>query len=48
MTKEYETITTSTGAIVSVNQELAKEQIKNGAQVVRMLAVYEEKEKKAN
>ena len=40
---EKHTVTAATGAIVQVNQDMAKEQIRKGAQVVRMLAVYEEK-----
>ena len=41
--KEFETITQGTGAIVKVNQEIARENIRNGADCLMMLAVYEEK-----
>jgi hypothetical protein len=43
--KEFEVITKGTGAIVKVNQNIAKENIKNGADCLIMLAVYEEKVK---
>ena len=42
---ELDTVTTSSGCIVPVDQRIAREQIANGAQVLRMIAVYEEKEK---
>jgi hypothetical protein len=41
--KEFEVITKGTGAIIEVNQEIAKENIRNGADCLIMLAVYEEK-----
>ena len=40
---EFETITTATGTLVEVNKQIADENIRNGAQVLRLLAVYEEK-----
>lgn len=41
--KEFEVVTTLTGAIVAVDQNIAKAHIKAGAEVLRMLTVYEEK-----
>ena len=43
--KEYNTIMVETKAVVECNQEIAKAHVRNGAEVLRMLAVYEEKEK---
>ena len=40
---EFETLTKGTGAIVEVDQAVAWENIRQGAQVLRMFAVYEEK-----
>lgn len=40
---EFETVTRGSGAIVEVDQQIARENIKNGAEVLRMFAVYEEK-----
>ena len=40
---EYEIITTETGSIINCNQEVARENIKNGADCLRMIAIYEEK-----
>jgi len=40
---EFHTLTEATGAMIRVNRAVAKENIKNGAQVLRMIAVYEEK-----
>jgi hypothetical protein len=40
---EFETLTKGSGAIVEVDQAVAWENIKQGAQVLRMFAVYEEK-----
>ena len=42
---ELGTVTEASGCIVPVDQEVAKEQIAQGAQLLRMIAVYEEKEK---
>lgn len=46
--KEFEVITNGTGAIVKVNQTIARENINNGADCLIMLAVYEEKVKDGN
>ena len=46
--KEFETVTTVSGCMVQVHPEVAKAQIAAGAQVIRMLAVYEEKEKEGS
>jgi hypothetical protein len=43
--KEFETLTKGSGAIVDVDQKVAWDNIKQGAQVLRMFAVYEEKVK---
>ena len=43
--KEFHTITQATGAIIEVDQEIALRDIKNGADCLMMLAVYEEKVK---
>jgi hypothetical protein len=43
--KEYHTIMVETRAIVECDQDIARIHVKNGAEVLRMLAVYEEKEK---
>jgi hypothetical protein len=40
---EFGVVTQGTGAIVKVNQQIAKENISNGADCMIMLAVYEEK-----
>jgi hypothetical protein len=41
--KELQMIITNTNCIVEVDQSIAREQIKAGAEVLRLLAVYEEK-----
>ncbi len=41
--KEFHTIIQTTGAIIEVDQEIAVGDIKNGADCLLMLAVYEEK-----
>jgi hypothetical protein len=43
--KEFQTVTEKTGTLVKVDAELARENIQQGADVLRMIAVYEEKEK---
>ena len=42
---EFNTITKETHTCVEIDKEIAQEMIKNGAQVLRILTVYEEKEK---
>lgn len=42
---ELRTIVTDTKAVVEADQNIAKENIRNGAEVLRMIAVYEEKTK---
>jgi hypothetical protein len=41
--KEFETVTHGSGAIIEVDQSIARENIRNGAEVLGMFAVYEEK-----
>ena len=41
--KEFNTILVETRAVVEVDQEIAREHIRNGAEVLNMIAVYEEK-----
>ena len=40
---ELHTVTSGTNCIVNVDQDIARENIKNGAEVLRLLSVYEEK-----
>jgi hypothetical protein len=40
---EFDTVTTATGTLIEVDKQVAEENIRNGAQVLRLLAVYEEK-----
>ena len=40
---EFDTITTATGTLIEVDKRVADENIRNGAQVLRLLTVYEEK-----
>jgi hypothetical protein len=42
---EIKTLTEETGCIIEIDKELAKKHIKNGAEVLRLIPVYEEKVK---
>jgi hypothetical protein len=41
--KELHTVTEATGAMIKVDAEIAKDHIRQGADVLRMISVYEEK-----
>ena len=43
---EWATIKEKTGTLVKINQEIAREDIKNGANVLQLIPIYERKVKK--